>query len=93
MEKQKIGSFRDLETWQLAMDLVDLVLSHLKEMPEKEWDLKRQMSKAVISIPANVAAPRTRLTVAPVSAPARSKMRLVALVTLSLLLDPESLPA
>jgi four helix bundle protein len=55
MEKQRIGSFKDLETWQLAMDLVDLVLSHLKEMPEKEWDLKRQMSKAVISIPANVA--------------------------------------
>jgi four helix bundle protein len=51
----RIRSFRDLEAWQLGMDLVDLVLAHLKEMPEREWDLKRQMSRAAISIPSNVA--------------------------------------
>ena len=37
------------------MDLVDDVIKHLKTMPRVEFDLKRQIQKAVISIPSNVA--------------------------------------
>ena len=51
----RILSFRDLEVWQLAMDLVDSVIVDLRAMPRLEFDLKRQMQRAVISIPSNVA--------------------------------------
>ena len=51
----KILSFRDLDVWQLAMDLADSVIADLKGMPRIEFDLKRQMQRAAISIPSNVA--------------------------------------
>jgi four helix bundle protein len=51
----KILSFRDLDVWQLGMDLADLIITDLRGMPRIEFDLKRQMQRAVISIPANVA--------------------------------------
>ena len=51
----KIISFRNLDVWQVSMDLVDSVISDLKAMPRWEYDLKRQMQRAVISIPANIA--------------------------------------
>jgi four helix bundle protein len=51
----KILSFRDLDVWQLAMDLVDSVIADLKAMPRIEFDLKRQMQRAAISVPSNVA--------------------------------------
>ena len=50
-----INSFRDLEVWQLSMDLVDSVIKDLRAMPRTEFDLRRQIQRAVISIPANVA--------------------------------------
>jgi four helix bundle protein len=50
-----VVSFRDLEVWQLAMDLVDQVIAHGRTMPRAEFDLRRQMQDAVISIPSNVA--------------------------------------
>ena len=37
------------------MDLVDSVIADLKAMPRVEFDLKRQMQRAAISIPSNVA--------------------------------------
>jgi four helix bundle protein len=37
------------------MDLVDLVFASTKEMPRTEFDLRRQIRRAVVSIPANVA--------------------------------------
>ena len=37
------------------MDLVDLVLEDTRAMPRVEFDLRRQIRRAVISIPANVA--------------------------------------
>ena len=37
------------------MDLVDAVILNIKQMPRTEFDLKRQIQRAVISIPANVA--------------------------------------
>jgi four helix bundle protein len=52
---QPIKSFRDLEVWRLSMDLVDLVIRALKQVPREEFDLKRQIFRAVTSIPFNVA--------------------------------------
>ena len=52
-DDDRIRSFRDLEAWQLGMELVDLVLPAIK--PLQDWDLRRQMAKAVVSIPTNVA--------------------------------------
>ena len=50
-----IRSFRDLEVWQRSMDLVDLVVSATGRMPRHEFDLRRQMRDAAISIPSNIA--------------------------------------
>ena len=55
MAEERIGSFRDLEVWRLSMDLVDLVISSLKELPQTEFDIRRQIFRAVTSIPSNVA--------------------------------------
>ena len=52
---EKILSFRDLDVWQLAMDLADSVIADLRSMPRTEFDLKRQMQRAVVSVPANIA--------------------------------------
>lgn len=51
----KIESFRDLEVWHLAMQLVDLVITDTRNMPRTEFDLTRQMRRAAISIPSNIA--------------------------------------
>jgi carbamoyl-phosphate synthase large subunit len=51
----RILSFRDLDVWQLAMDLTDSVIADLKLMPRIEFDLKRQMQRAAISVPSNIA--------------------------------------
>jgi four helix bundle protein len=37
------------------MDLVDLVFAATREMPKNEFDLRRQIRRAAVSIPANVA--------------------------------------
>src|SRR5918993_2815005 len=50
-----ISSFRDLEVWRLAMDLVDLTYSSTREIPGAEFDLRRQLRRAAVSIPANIA--------------------------------------
>jgi four helix bundle protein len=55
MADSPITSFRDLEVWQVSMDLVDRVLEETKKLPRSEFDLRRQMRRAVISIPSNVA--------------------------------------
>lgn len=51
----KILSFRDLEVWHLSMQLVDLVIADTRNMPRIEFDLTRQMRRAAISIPSNIA--------------------------------------
>ncbi len=51
----RIESFRDLEVWHLSMQLVDLVIAETRNMPRIEFDLTRQMRRAAISIPSNVA--------------------------------------
>jgi four helix bundle protein len=50
-----INSYRDLEVWMLTMDLVDDVFRAGRVLPRLEFDLRRQMIKAAISIPSNIA--------------------------------------
>jgi len=50
-----IVSFRSLDVWNRGMDLVDLVINESKKLPRTEFDLRRQMCRAAVSIPANVA--------------------------------------
>ena len=50
-----ISSHRDLDVWAVSMDLVDEVLKCVKAMPNDEFDLRRQIKSAAMSIPANVA--------------------------------------
>jgi four helix bundle protein len=50
-----LGSYRDLDIWLVSMDLVDEVLKRMKQMPRDEFDLQRQIKKAAVSIPSNVA--------------------------------------
>jgi four helix bundle protein len=51
----QITSFRDLEVWLVSMDLVDLTFKAGRRIPRVEFDLRRQMTKAAVSIPSNVA--------------------------------------
>jgi four helix bundle protein len=50
-----VGSHRDLDVWLVSMDMVDEVLRCVKKMPRDEYDLQRQIKRAAISMPANVA--------------------------------------
>ena len=50
-----IGSYRDLDVWSLSMEMVDEVLRRVKAMPRDEFELKRQIKDAAISIPSNIA--------------------------------------
>ena len=50
-----IGSYRDLDVWSASMDLVDEVYRNVKALPRDEFELRAQIKRAVISIPANVA--------------------------------------
>jgi four helix bundle protein len=55
MAQSIVASFRDLDVWRLAMDLVDVVHSSTNEMPKAEFDLRRQIRRASVSIPSNIA--------------------------------------
>ena len=52
----KILSYRDLTTWQKAVDLADLVYRITDKFPRSElFGLTAQMRKASVSVPSNVA--------------------------------------
>ena len=51
----QIQSFRELEVWQLSMELVDEVIKARQSLPRVEFDLRRQITRAAISIPSNIA--------------------------------------
>ena len=52
----KILSYRDLTTWQKAIDLADLVYTLTDKFPPAErFGLTAQMRKAGVSVPSNVA--------------------------------------
>lgn len=50
-----IISFRSLDVWNRSMDLVDSVIRESTSLPRAEFDLRRQMRRAAVSIPANIA--------------------------------------
>ena len=52
----KVRSFRDLEVWQIGMDLVVSVYKATEALPSSErFGLTSQVRRAVVSIPSNVA--------------------------------------
>ena len=50
-----IGSYRDVGVWLLSMDMVDEVWRRVRALPRDEFELKRQITGAAISIPPSVA--------------------------------------
>jgi len=51
-----MGKFRDLEVWQLAMELVVYIYQLTNEQPFlKDFDLRSQIRRASVSIPSNIA--------------------------------------
>jgi len=51
-----IQSFRDLDTWKIAMDLTMLIYEIVTCLPSSEqFVLSAQMRRAVVSVPSNVA--------------------------------------
>ncbi len=62
-EKPRVLSFQDLIVWQKSMDLVEEVYSLNRELPATErYQLISQISRAVVSIPANIAEGHSRST-------------------------------
>lgn len=52
----KINSFRDLEVWQLSMDLAEDIYKLVRQLPaEERYALSLQLRKAGVSIPSNIA--------------------------------------
>lgn len=48
--------FRKLECWHLGMELVEIIYQLVKKLPvEERFGLRSQMTKAVISMPSNIA--------------------------------------
>jgi len=59
----KVESFRDLVVWQLGMDLVAEVYATARELPDSErFGLVSQMTRAAVSVPANIAEGHARGT-------------------------------
>ena len=51
-----LQSFKELEVWQLAMDLAEACYSATKAFPREElFGLTSQIRRAAVSIPANIA--------------------------------------
>jgi four helix bundle protein len=51
-----LKSYRDLEVWQKAMDLVEEVYRIAERFPSQEkYGLTGQLQRAAVSIPANIA--------------------------------------
>jgi four helix bundle protein len=51
-----MGKFRDLEVWQLAMELVVYIYQLTNNEPfARDFDLRSQIRRASVSIPSNIA--------------------------------------
>ena len=60
---QLISSHRDLIVWQKSMDLVDIVYDLTDRFPKREYfALVPQISRSVVSVPANIAEGQARVT-------------------------------
>ena len=56
MAKDTIVSFRDLDAWKAAMDLVLTVYGAASQLPQSErYEISAQVRRAAVSIPTNVA--------------------------------------
>ncbi|MCC7292995.1 MAG: four helix bundle protein [Phycisphaerales bacterium] len=56
MSRVALKSYRDLEVWQIAMELVVLVYEVTKMFPDTErFGLTSQMRRGAVSIPSNIA--------------------------------------
>ena len=56
MSDARITSFRDLDAWKVAMDLVLSVYEAAAQLPASErFEISSQIRRAVVSIPSNVA--------------------------------------
>jgi four helix bundle protein len=56
-----IKSHRDLEAWQVAMDLVDRIYVLTEAFPDKErFGLQSQLRRAGVSVPSNIAEGQVR---------------------------------
>jgi four helix bundle protein len=59
----KIESHRDLDVWQAGMDMVERVYDLAKTLPDFErYGLVSQMTRAAVSVPANIAEGHARGT-------------------------------
>ncbi|NLN94425.1 MAG: four helix bundle protein [Candidatus Hydrogenedens sp.] len=57
----KINSYKDLQVWQKAMDLVDLIYTATRSFPKDElYGLTNQLRRAAVSVPSNIAEGRSR---------------------------------
>src|SRR5262245_66168476 len=60
-----VVSYRDLDAWQVSMDLVELVYDATEDFPRREhFGLAAQLRKCAVSIPSNVAEGHRRTTIA-----------------------------
>ena len=51
-----IKSFKDLEVWQKAMDMVDIIYDLTNDFPDSErFGLTNQIRRAAVSVPSNIA--------------------------------------
>jgi four helix bundle protein len=56
-----VKSFRDLEVWQIGLDLVETIYRCTAEFPKSEmYGLSAQMRRAAVSIPSNIAEGQAR---------------------------------
>ena len=59
----KVQSYRELQVWQVAMDLVTLVYRETVQFPKEEtYGLTSQLRRAAVSIPSNIAEGQGRRT-------------------------------
>ena len=58
-----VKSFRDLEVWQLGLDLAETIYRCTSQFPKTEtYGLAAQMRSAAVSIPSNIAEGQARTT-------------------------------
>jgi four helix bundle protein len=58
----RIGSYRDLDVWQLAMDIVIEIYRVTRAIPaEERFGLVAQLRRAAVAIPSNIAQGRNRV--------------------------------
>ena len=60
--RTRIGSYRDLDVWQFAMDIVIEIYRVTRAFPaEEKFGLIAQLRRAAVAIPSNIAEGRNRL--------------------------------